>query len=127
MLFDGGAEVAIGRYGRQILPGAEAAAGAGQQHRAAAVIGRGVVERGGQRAMQLVVERVEAGGAVQRERHPAVPSIDQQHCLHRSPTPRGARTHRMRLASYDSGIGLAHRADTGRAAGPYRPVSGVPS
>ena len=64
--------------GGEILPGAEAAAGAGEQHGTAALIG-GVVQRGRERAVHLLVEGIEAVGTIERQLRPAAMVRDGQH------------------------------------------------
>ncbi len=61
---------------------AEAAAGAGQQHGAAAVVGGDRIERRGQFAMEDLVEGIEAIGPVQSELRPAFSAVNQQYGIH---------------------------------------------
>ena len=71
----------------KILPGAEAAPGAGQEHGAAGCVGLGFGERGAKRKMHRLVEGVEPRRPVERDDAIALLALDQDRCLvHASPS-----------------------------------------
>src|SRR5689334_18268392 len=88
----------------QVLAGAEAAPGAGQQERAASLVGGRLVERGIQCCRHLDIQRVQSLRPVQRD--PAIPgtALDEKgHCIgslwptaynHSNRVPAKAGTHR---------------------------------